>query len=143
MLSTTGRRVRGSVTAVLAALLLAGSFVGSDDDFPFGPFAMYAGRHDPNAQVVSTRVEAVDVTGRVLVVDERSTGMKRAEIEGQVGRLRDDPSLLGALSRAHDALQPDEPPYAEVRVVEQSFALRDSEPTGEAVERVVARWVRP
>ena len=134
--------MRTAVTAVLAGLLLAGTFVGDDDDFPFGPFKMYAGRHDPNAQVVSTRVEAVDVAGRVLVVDERSTGMKRAEIEGQVGRLRDDPQLLEALSRAHDALQPQEPPYAEVRVVEQSFLLRDSEPTGEAVERVVARWVR-
>lgn len=135
--------MRAAVTAVLAGLLLAGTFVGNDDDFPFGPFMMYAGRHDPNAQVVSTRVEAVDVAGRVRVVDERSTGMKRAEIEGQVGRLRDDPRLLGALSRAHDALQPHELPYAEVRVVERSFVLRDSRPTGEAVERVVARWVRP
>ena len=142
MLSTAGRRVRAALTAALAALLLAGTAVGSDDDFPFGPFSMYAGRHDPNGQVVSTRVEAVDATGGVTVVDERSTGMKRAEIEGQVGRLSADPSLLGALSRAHDALRPDEPAYAEVRVVERSFLLRDSEPTGEAVERVVARWVR-
>ena len=143
VLSTTGRRLRTAVTGGLAALLLTGTFLGSDDDFPFGPFLMYAGRHDPDAHVVSTRVEAVDATGRVLVVDERATGMKRAEIEGQIGRLRADPALLGALSRAHDALRPDEPPYAEVRVVEQSFQLRDSEPTGEAVERVVARWVRP
>lgn len=131
------------VTAALAVLLLAGTFVGSDDDFPFGPFMMYAGRHDPNAQVVSTRVEAVDAAGRVLVVDERSTGLRRAEIEGQVGRFLDDPVLLGALSRAHDALKPQEEPYAQVRVVEQSFTLRDSQPTGQATERVVARWVRP
>jgi hypothetical protein len=143
VLSTAGRGVRTAVTAVLAVLLLAGTFVGDDDDFPFGPFTMYAGRHDPDAQVVSTRVEAVDAAGRVLVVDERSTGMKRAEVEGQVSRLRADPALLGALSRAHDALRPGEPPYAEVRVVEQAFLLRDSRPTGEAVERVVARWVRP
>ncbi len=76
--------MRTAVTAVLAGLLLAGTVVGDDDDFPFGPFMMYAGRHDPDAQVVSTRVEAVDLAGRVRVVDERSTGMKRAEIEGQV-----------------------------------------------------------
>ena len=126
----------------MGVLLLAGTLVGDDDDFPFGPFKMYAGRHDPNAQVVSTRVEALDRAGRVLVVDERSTGLRRAEIEGQIERLRSDPALLGALSRAHDAPRPQEPPYAEVRIVERSFALRDSRPTGEASERVVARWVR-
>ena len=142
MLSTTGRRARTAITAVLAALLLSGSFFGHDDDFPFGPFLMYAGRHDPDAQVVSTRVEAVDTAGAVLLVDERSTGLTRAEIEGQVARLRADPELLGALSRAHDALQPTELPYVEVRVIEQSFALRDSQPTGEVAERVIARWIR-
>ena len=143
MLTTAGRRVRSAVTAGLGLLLLAGTFVGDDDDFPFGPFKMYAGRHDPDAQVVSTRVEALDRAGRVLVVDERSTGLRRAEIEGQIGRLRSDPALLGALSRAHDALQPDEPPYAEVRVVERRYVLRDSRPTGEQTERVVASWSRP
>jgi hypothetical protein len=143
VLTSTGRRVRGAVTVVLALLVLVGTFVGSDDDFPFGPFRMYATRDDPNGTVVSTRVEAVDGSGRVLVVDERSTGLKRAEIEGQVGRFRADPHLLGALSRAHDALRPDEQPYAEVRVVERRYALRDSRPTGEQSERVVARWSRP
>lgn len=131
------------VTAVLFGLLLAGTFVGSDDDFPFGPFRMYATRDDPDGTVLSTRVEAVDRTGRVLVVDERSTGLRRAEVEGQAGRFRADSELLGALSRVHDALRPAAPPFDEVRVVERRYVLRDSRPTGEQSERVVARWVRP
>jgi hypothetical protein len=83
----------------------------------------------------------------VLVVDERSTGLRRAEIEGQVGRFLADPALLGALSRAHDRLQPREAPYAEVRIVERSYALRDSEPTvrrpsgRRAVGAAVTRWL--
>lgn len=143
MLSAAGRRARAAVTVVLAAATLAGTAVGQDDDFPFGPFRMYSTRDDPNGAVVSTRVEAVSPDGRVLVVDERSTGLKRAEVEGQVQRFREDPELLGALSRAHDRLRPDEPSYAEVRVVELRYVLRDSRPTGEQDERVVASWRRP
>lgn len=143
VLTAAGRRVRVAVTLVLAVLTLSGTVVGQDDDFPFGPFRMYSTRDDPNGTVVSTRVEAVDTSGRVLVVDERSTGLKRAEVEGQVRRFRDRPQLLGALSRAHDRLRPDEPPYAEVRVVERVYELRDSRPTGVASERVVVTWRRP
>ena len=143
MLSATGRRARVAVTLLLAVLTLAGTFVGQDDDFPFGPFRMYSTRDDPNGTVVSTRVEAIAPDGRVLVVDERSTGLKRAEVEGQVQRFRADPALLGALSRAHDRLRPDEAPYAEVRIVELRYVLRDSRPTGEQTEQVVASWRRP
>lgn len=143
LLTAAGRLARTAVTLVVVALTLAGTLVGQDDDFPFGPFRMYSTRDDPDGTVVSTRVEATSPDGRVLVVDERSTGLRRAEVEGQVHRFRRDPSLLGALSRAHDRLRPDEPPYAEVRVVERRYVLRNSRPTGEQTERVVASWRRP
>lgn len=143
MLSAAGRRARVAITVLLAAATLAGTAVGQDDDFPFGPFRMYSTRDDPNGTVVSTRVEAVSRDGRVLVVDERSTGLKRAEVEGQVQRFRADPALLAQLAVAHRRLRPQEPPFAEVRVVEQRYQLRDSRPTGTSTERVVASWRRP
>ncbi len=143
MLTAAGRRVRLAVTLVVAVLTLAGTLVGQDDDFPFGPFRMYSTRDDPNGTVVDTRVEAVSPDGRVLVVDERSTGLKRAEVEGQVDRFRADPALLGQLARAHARLRPEEPPYEQVRVVERRYVLRDSRPTGQATEQVVASWQRP
>jgi hypothetical protein len=130
------------VTVVLVVLTLAGTFVGQDDDFPFGPFRMYSTRDAPDGTVVSTRVEAVDTRGRVQVVDQRSTGLRRAEVEGQVGRFVQDPDLLGLLAQAHARLRPDEPPFAEVRVVERVYELRDSRPTGAERERVVVRWSR-
>ena len=139
---TAGRRTRLATTAAVFAVLLTGTFVGQDDAFPFGPFRMYATRDAPNGVVVSTRVEAVDSTGHVLTVPDTATGMRRAEIEGEVGRFRRDPSLLGALSRAHSRLHPSQPPYVQVRVVERRFALRDSRPTGAATEQVVATWHR-
>lgn len=142
MLTAAGRRWRLAITVVVLALLLAGTLVGQDDAFPFGPFRMYATRDAPNGLVLSTRVEAVDATGRVLVVPDTATGLRRAEIEGQVARFRADPALLGEISRAHSRLHPRQPTYDEVRVVERRYQLRDSRPTGEQTDEVVARWHR-
>jgi hypothetical protein len=142
VLTGAGRRARVAVTVITFGLLLAGTAVGQDDAFPFGPFRMYATRDAPDGVVVSTRVEAVDARGRVLVVPDTATGLRRAEIEGQAGRFRRDPELLGALSRAHDRLHPTEASYDVVRVVERRYRLRGSRPTGEHTDRVVAQWSR-
>lgn len=82
----------------VGGLLLLGTFVGVDDGFPFGPMRQYSTRADPDGQARSTRVEAVDTTGRVLVVPDTATGLRRAEIEGQADRFRTDPSLLAQVS---------------------------------------------
>ena len=142
-LPRAGRRARTAATAVVFGLLLAGTCVGLDDDFPFGPFRMYATRDDPDGVVHSARVEAVDARGRVLVVPDSATGLRRAEIEGQASRLAADPALLGAVSLAHDRLHPGEPAYDVVRVVVTDTRLRDSRPAGVLDTRVVASWSRP
>lgn len=142
-LTLRGRGVRTGVTVAVATLLLVGTFVGVDDDFPFGPMRQFSTRADPDASARSTRVEAVDTTGRVLVVPDTATGLRRAEIEGQADRFADDPSLLAQVSRAHDRLQPDEPAYRTVRVVVALTQLRDSRPFGHPVDTVVASWTRP
>lgn len=143
MLTATGRRLRLATTVVLIVAVLAGTLVGADDDFPFGPFKMYAGRDEPDGLVPDTRVEAVDSGGRLRIVDERSTGLRRAEIEGQAERFRAQPELLSALATAHARMQPDEPRFVEIRVVERLFQLRGSRPTGEQRERILARWQAP
>jgi hypothetical protein len=142
VLTATGRRVRLAVTALAFGLLLTGTALGQDDAFPFGPFRMYATRDDPEGLVVSTRVEAVDRTGRVLVVPDSATGLRRAEIEGQIRRFRADPGLLAQISLAHDRLHPRQASYDVVRVVERRYRLHDSRPTGEQTEQVVAEWHR-
>lgn len=143
MITAAGRRARVLLTLVLGALLLAGTLVGQDDDFPFGPLRMYATRDDPDGAVVALRVEAVDSRGRVLALPDSATGLRRAEIEGQAGRLVAAPDLLAALSLAHDRLHPDEPPYEVVQVVQSRMQLRDSRPTGEVHSAVLVRWTRP
>jgi hypothetical protein len=142
VLTAAGRRLRVAVTVAVFVLLVVGTLVGQDDAFPFGPFRMYSTRDDPEGLVLSTRVEAVDARGRVIVVPDTATGLRRAEIEGQAGRFRAHPELLAELSRAHDLLHPSEPGYDEVRVVQKRYRLHDSRPTGDATEQVVATWHR-
>jgi len=139
-LSTRGRLIRLLVTVVGAGLLLAGTFWGEDDHFPFGPFKMYASAVDPDAPTIDTRLEATDAAGATVLLTERNTGIRRAEVEGQIDRFRAEPELLQVAADAYARRNPDAPPLAEVRIVIRWHEVRDFTPTGEWEEEVVATW---
>jgi hypothetical protein len=135
-----GRAVRIGVTAVCALLVVAGTLVGQDDAFPFGPFRMYSTTDDISAPVASTRLEAIDTTGRRFRLSDGMTGMRRAEIEGQLRRFRANPALLGALAEAYDARNPGRPPLARVEIVVRHFDLDAGKPTGRYTDTVDTVW---
>lgn len=139
-LTTRGRLIRLVVTVVAAGLLLAGTFWGEDDHFPFGPFKMYASAVDPDSPTVDTRLEATDTAGATVLLTERNTGIRRAEVEGQIDRFRAEPELLQVAADAYARRNPDAPPLAEVRIVIRWHEVRDFTPTGEWEEEVVATW---
>ncbi|WP_229069349.1 hypothetical protein [Actinoplanes sp. DH11] len=142
-LTTRGRRVRVLATGTAFLLLLAGTFWGADDDFPFGPFRMYATAPDPNGAAKDTRVEGVDVTGAVVAITEANSGIRRAEIEGQQGAYEADPSRLEQVAQAYEEHTPGAPALREVRIVVRWHPVRDSRPTGTFTDEVVADWIRP
>ena len=142
-LTTTGRRVRVSVTIAFLALLLAGTFWGQDDDFPFGPFRMYSTAPDPNGAAKDTRVEGVDATGAVVAITEGNSGIRRAEIEGQQGAYEADPSRLSRIADAYAEHTPGAPELREIRIVIRWHLVEDSRPTGTYRDEIVADWVLP
>jgi hypothetical protein len=139
-LTTRGRGVRILVTVLGLAVLLGGTLWGSDDDFPFGPFRMYAGSNPPNDPAPDTRVEGVDTTGTVVGLDEGSTGIRRAEIEGQQGRYAGDPALLREVADAYAGRHPAAPALIEVRIVIRWHDIRGGRPTGRTSDETVVRW---
>ncbi|UQU66007.1 hypothetical protein COUCH_06810 [Couchioplanes caeruleus] len=139
-LSARGRAVRVAVTAVAAVLLLAGTFWGQDDDFPFGPFRMYSTAPDPDADAPDTRVEGVDTTGRTIVLTEANSGLRRAEIEGQQQAYVADPGRLRQIAVAYAEKSPGAAPLTTVRIVIRWAGIEDSRPTGESRDEVVAAW---
>jgi len=142
-LSRTGRLLRVAALVAGLALLLAGSAWGDDDAFPFGPFRMYSTADDPDGRVLSTYLQAVDADGVVVDrVGEQQVGLRRAEYEGQLSRVVEQPALLGDLAAAFSRRHPEAAPWVEVSVVRTAYQLVDGRPTGETTQ-VLATWTAP
>jgi hypothetical protein len=136
-LTPAGRRRRLAAVLVVLALLLAGTVWGDDDAFPFGPFRMYSTRNDPNAPVISTRAVGVTAAGEEIRLSGGQVGLRRAEFEGQIQRLREHPELLGLLADAFADDNPEAPELVAVHVVHRRFELSDGQPTGGWTDTVV------
>jgi hypothetical protein len=141
-LTLPGRWARVALTVAAAALLLAGTFWGQDDDFPFGPFRMYSTAPGPDQPARDTRVEGVDVSGRVVALTEANSGLRRAEIEGQQAAYIAAPARLRQVADAYAERNPSRPALREVRLVVRSHGVRHSRPTGTWNDQVVADWVK-
>ncbi|MBE1486854.1 hypothetical protein [Plantactinospora soyae] len=142
-LTRRGRSIRVGLTVLVGALVLGGTLWGQDDHFPFGPFRMYAGSNPPNDPAPDTRVEGVDTTGAVVGLGETSTGIRRAEIEGQQGRYAADPTLLRQVADAYAERNPEAPALVEVRIVIRWYGIREGRPTGTSTDETVVRWRAP
>ncbi len=142
-LSRRGLRARVLSTFAGLLLLLAGTLWGQDDHFPFGPFRMYSTAPDPNGAAKDARVEAVDVTGRTVVITEANSGIRRAEIEGQQQQYVETPSRLSRIAEAYGQRRPTAPALREVRIVIRWHGVQDSRPTGTYRDEVIAAWTRP
>jgi hypothetical protein len=136
-LSPAGRLVRLAATVAVLLVLLAGSVWGSDASFPFGPFKMYSTRADPDRPVVSTRVVGMTAEGAEVRLSGGEVGLRRAEFEGQLPRLVDQPELLALLADTYASHHPDAEPLVEVRVVQRRYELADGRRTGEVTDSVL------
>src|SRR4051794_24234517 len=138
--SLAGRLARLLATAVVLALILAGTLWGDDDEFPFGPFRMYSTRADPNEPVVSTRTVGVTAQGDEVRLSGGEVGLRRAEFEGQLDRIEARPELLGLLADAFADAHPSAPDLVAVQVVQRRFALEDGRKTGDYTDRVLVDY---
>ena len=127
-------------TGIGLLLLLAGTVAGADDHFPFGPFRMFATTNRWDEPISVARAEVVDETGARIELTEGNSGVRRAELEGQLGRFRADPALLADLARAYRARNPAAPRPVEVTVLMRHHEIGHRGPTGRWTDEVVATW---
>ena len=139
-LSPAGRRGRLAAVVVVLALVLAGTVWGDDDAFPFGPFRMYSTRNDPNTPVISTRAVGLTAAGEEVRLSGGQVGLRRAEFEGQLGRLREHPELLGLIADAFADANPGAPELVTVQMVHRKLELADGKPTGDYTDTVVVQF---
>jgi hypothetical protein len=135
-----GLATRLVATAIGLALLLAGTLAGTDDDFPFGPFRMFATTDEWNEPISIARAEVTDAAGRQIELTPANSGVRRAEIEGQLDRFRTDPRLLAGLADAYRAHNPGAAAPRSVAVLLRHHQISRSGPTGRYTDEVVAAW---
>jgi hypothetical protein len=125
-------------------LVLAGTLVANDDSWPFAPMSQFAFRTDPEGFVESTWIEAQTTDGRRVKVplNSRGVGIGRAEIEGQLLRIVDDPSLLQAVADAWARRHPDRPRYTRLWLHQTLYPL-DGGAAGPPRVETLATWGVP
>lgn len=141
-LPTAAKAWRLAVAAACIGLLAAGQLADTDDYFPFGRLSQYASAHDLDGRVRSTYLLADTTAGEQVRVPLNATGVGvgRAEIEGQLGRIIDDPSLLQGIARAWAARHPDQPEYVTLYLKRDTYDLVGGVPTGDRETVELARW---
>ena len=126
-------RLRLAVAGIALSLVLAGTVWGQDDDFPVGPFRMYATAARPTGNVRTAELWGVRADGTRVLLQARDVGLRRAELEGQLPRFRKDPALLGALAR---------PDLVEIRLEERIRRVVDRRVQRDERRVLVAEWHR-
>jgi hypothetical protein len=138
-MTSTGRGVRSVATALVLTLVVLGSLFGSDHDFPVGPFRMYATSGRPTGTVRTAVLLGVH-DGKAFVLKPERLGLRRAEIEGQYPRFRQDPRLLGTLAAAYERVGVH---VEELRLIERVRRIVNRHRVHGSSEHVVADWKRP
>jgi hypothetical protein len=126
-LSRTGLAWRAGALAAGTALALYGGVFGTDDLWPFAPMTQFAFYVSPDGEIRAVHVDAVTSGGDEVAVplNARGVGVARAELEGQLSRIVQDPSLLQDLAVAQRRLHPDQPQYRRLYLRETVTTLRD------------------
>jgi hypothetical protein len=136
---------RTSIAWRLAALLLGtvlivrGSVIGNDVEWPFAPMSQFAFRVGQNDQIRATFLQARTTDGEVklIAISINNLGLARAEIEGQQPRLIREPNLLADLAASYARLHPGQPELAQLWLNERVTVLRNGRATGEHVQTLV------
>jgi hypothetical protein len=100
-MTPTGRRVRLAASALVLLLVVGGSLWGSDHDFPFGPFRMYATAGRPTGAVRTASLVGIR-HGKRFTLQPETVGLRRAELEGQYPRFQSDPRVLAGVAEAYE-----------------------------------------
>lgn len=133
---------RLSATAVALGVLTLGQLHDTNDYFPLGSMSQYATPRDMNGTVRSTYMLADTVSGDQVRVplNPEGVGVGRADIEAQLGRILDDPSLLQAIADAWAALHSEADQYIKLYLMRDTYQLEDGINQGEPITEELTTW---
>lgn len=139
-MTTIGKVARLCLAVLTLLALLLGTIWGDDDHFPFGPLRMFSIRNELDGRVRSLEIQGVTERGEVLLLSFEEFGVRRADVEGQLGKLDVSPeNVLEALHRATERFNPQGPNFVKLRLFERIFVLDNGNPVDQGVE-TLAVW---
>jgi hypothetical protein len=140
MLSRAQRARRLLATFVVGGGLLAGTVWGTDDHFPFGPFRMYS--ISTRDQVTILKFRGVTEGGSTIEIPSVRFGMRRAELDGQRGRMQLDPSLdlMPHIAESYSVFNPEGPHLTKLEMYQEVVTLDDSGRPLSTSDRTIAVW---
>jgi hypothetical protein len=135
------RRRRGVATIAVVGALVVGTFWGDDDNWPFGPFRMYSVRNELDGRVRVPRIELLLANGNHLdtKIEPNTFALRVAEVEGQVEKLENDPSLLRHFEFTYAELNPGTA-IVGVRLYYEITQLDNGRPIGSTTQTTIATW---
>ena len=130
------------VVVLCLIVLTVAQLTDTDDFFPLSRLSQYASAPGRDGVVKSTYIMADTTDGEQARVPLNATGVGigRAEVEGQLARIIDDPSLLQAIANAWAELHPDQPQYERLYLKRDIYHLVDGKPTGGRETLELAVW---
>jgi hypothetical protein len=140
-LSMPGKVARLTAAAGVLGITLAGTIHGQDSWFPFGPFRMYSTRDSPNEPVKSTLMVGITDSGKRITISGVETGLRRAEVEGQLDRFEHNPTLLRTVANAYQRRHSGTSLRA-IEIVTRNYGLHNGAATGHYTQKLLARWSR-
>ncbi len=117
---------RAVVTVLIFGALLRGTIWGTDMAFPFGPLTQYAFRTDPNGVIESNYVDADTTEGKRIHIPMAHSGMSRAQLEGQLWKFVQDPSMLQQLAKTQRERYPNDPHYVRLYLMRDTVVLKNA-----------------
>ena len=142
-LTPAARTWRVALLGALAVAYLAGSVVGDDHWWPFGPWRMFSTSTAPTGAVTVSAIQVLTADRddwQDVALHPWRVGLNRAEVEGRHDQIVANPEILRTLAEANARLRRDDQRWTGVRLVRRSTVLENRAPTGETRERVVAEW---
>ena len=142
LLNAFGKSWRLLFALAVFGVLTTGQFVNTNDWFPLGTLSQYSYGRPLDTPTRSIGVLAINEDGEEVRVplSTSGVGIGRAEVEGQVNLIIEDPSKLEALARAWHGLHPDKPQYTELTMIRVTRYVKNGIPTGEMDTEQLATW---
>ncbi len=122
-------------------VITAVTLFGSDRTWPFAPMGQYAFSVPDNGEIHSPGIEGQTMSGEIvrLPLSTGGVGIRRAEIEGQIPLLIEQPYRLQAIAVQIKARHPQWPAYQQIRLVDDVTYLRNG--TLDRTEhKILATW---